>query len=215
MIILKSFLIDYLQQEKWQPDGGEAQSPIAIVTQDTITQTDENAGLYFSFEKEVCNFNNNGQNLQLLALGEAILNGERHVLMQVHFHSEAEHTIDGQSFPLEGHFVYQNGNGELAVVAVLFAEGEENQEFQQVLAEFDSENALMISAELLLPENKSYYHYTGSLTTPPLTENVKWFVLQENLTVSTSQIEAFCALHGKNRRQLQPLNQRTVFAYHC
>ena len=60
----------------------------------------------------------------------------------------------------------------------------------------------------MLPEDKSYYHYMGSFTTPPCTEGVKWFILSTPVELSSEQIDAFRAIYDGNNRPVQPLNDR-------
>lgn len=210
---MKKFSLDYNQQDQWEIVGGQLQSPINIETNYLVPQDNLAPKIEMSFKEEACDLTNNGQNLQLLNQGSAFLNGRKFDLVQIHFHSESEHQINGKTYPLEGHFVYRAQDGQSAVVGVLYDFGKENPNFHKVLKEFDHELPEEIDLAGLLPENKSYYHYIGSLTTPPLTENIEWYVLQETLTVATEQVEAFVALHGKNNRQLQELNERKIIAF--
>ncbi|MCB4761661.1 MAG: carbonic anhydrase family protein, partial [Sulfurovum sp.] len=67
-------------------------------------------------------------------------------------------------------------------------------------------------AQSLLPKNKHYYRFNGSLTTPPCTEGVRWFVLKEPLVVSKEQIKKFHddTMHHNNNRPIQPLDARII-----
>ncbi|MBO1305974.1 carbonic anhydrase family protein [Enterococcus sp. 669A] len=209
------FFIDYQNQNDWLPLAGTLQSPINIDTSlaETVTAR-EASSIKLFFDSNQRSFFNNGQNLQLLCHGKARLNGRRFSLVQLHFHAESEHTIDQQQFPLEGHFLYRAANGQTAVVAVLYTIGRHNSAFEQVLQQFANENAEGECAlDTLLPMDKSYYHYLGSLTTPPLTENVEWYVLQQTMSVSAEQVAKFEKIHGKNCRNLQPLNDRSVLHF--
>ncbi|MEO1773242.1 carbonic anhydrase [Enterococcus sp. 665A] len=209
------FLIDYHEQNDWLPEAGTLQSPINIDSMQVRTVTAKEASsLKLFFNSKQRSFLNNGQNLQLLCQGKARLNGRRFSLVQMHFHAESEHTINHQHFPLEGHFLYRASNGQTAVVAVLYTLGNHNPAFEQVLHQFAQEKAEgECAVDALLPSDKSYYHYLGSLTTPPLTENVEWYVLQQTMTVSEEQVAAFEKIHGKNCRDLQSLNDRTILHF--
>ncbi len=66
---------------------------------------------------------------------------------------------------------------------------------------------------VLLPKDKAYYHYLGSLTTPPLTENVEWYVLQAPVSLSPAQISQFRARYAHNNRKLQELNGRPLIRF--
>jgi carbonic anhydrase len=62
----------------------------------------------------------------------------------------------------------------------------------------------------LLPKDRGYYHFMGSLTTPPCSEGVKWFVLKKPVEASSTQVAAFSKLFGSNARPVQPLHARVV-----
>ena len=61
-----------------------------------------------------------------------------------------------------------------------------------------------------LPPKRGYYEFEGSLTTPPCSEGVRWFVLKQPVTLSQQQLDAFRKLYPRNARPTQPLNGRTV-----
>ena len=138
-------------------------------------------------------------------------------LKQFHFHSPSENQIEGKSFPLEAHFVHLNEEGNIAVIAVMFEEGKANEALEKVWAKMPSKegetNELKLNniANAILPEDKHYYRFNGSLTTPPCTEGVRWFVLKSSVTVSKEQVEKFHHLmHHDNNRPIQPLDARIV-----
>ncbi|MDT2735858.1 carbonic anhydrase family protein [Enterococcus pseudoavium] len=206
------FLIDYCRQAEWLRQEGQRQSPIDIET--SQIETDAHlSNIQVNFSTTPATFFNNGQNLQLLGAGEAYLNNRCFQFVQMHFHTDSEHQLDGQTFPLEGHFLFQAPNGQQAVIGVFYQIGAANPDFEQVLKQYEQQGDGVCSLARLLPENKSYYHYIGSLTTPPLTEGVEWYVLQTSLTVSEKQLARFIAIHGRNKRLCQPLNSRKVLSY--
>lgn len=206
------FLIDYCHQGDWLPQNGQRQSPIDIQTSQ-IKTNEELADVQVNFSKMTATFFNNGQNLQLLGTGQASFNHRLFDFVQVHFHSDSEHRIDGKGFPLEGHFLFQSPNGQLAVIGVFYQIGEYNPDFESVLNQYDHQQGEGdFSVGELIPKNKSYYHYIGSLTTPPLTEGVEWYVMQNKLEISLEQLDRFIAIHGKNNRDCQPLNERVVLS---
>lgn len=137
-------------------------------------------------------------------------------LVQVHFHNPSEHSIENKSFPLEGHFVHMNDNGDLAVVGVMFVEGEANSVLEKFLsaAPTDSSKPQIdikgIDLSLLMPEDKDYFLYSGSLTTPPCSEGVRWMVLKDSISASTEQLAKLKSIMGQNNRPLQKLNARFV-----
>ncbi|MBO0452701.1 carbonic anhydrase family protein [Candidatus Enterococcus murrayae] len=207
------FLIDYCHQGDWEPQNGLRQSPIDIQTSQ-IESNDTLAKLQVNLSETTATFFNNGQNLQLLGAGQASFNNRVFNFVQVHFHADGEHRLDGKIFPLEGHFLFQSANGQLAVIGVLYQVGAFNPDFEQVLNQYDQEKGSgSFSVASLMPENKSYYHYIGSLTTPPLTEGVEWYVMQNILEVSAEQVLRFLAIHGRNNRECQPINERKILSY--
>lgn len=142
-------------------------------------------------------------------------------MIQFHFHKPSEHTIDGQSFPMELHIVHRNpANGALAVVGVMLAEGDEANAAYSIVfdnlpaeeGEPDEESALTINVADLLPEDtETFFTYEGSLTTPPCSEIVRWLVLAQPVTLSSEQIAAFGAIYEVNARPVLPLNTRDLF----
>lgn len=207
------FLIDYCHQGDWQPEGGQRQSPIDIQTSQ-IETNDALTNIQVNFSDTTATFLNNGQNLQLLGAGQASFNNRLFHFVQMHFHADSEHRLDGDIYPLEGHFLFQAPNGQLAVIGVLYQVGEHNPDFEHVLNQYDQQKGEgTFSVAGLIPENKSYYHYIGSLTTPPLTEGVEWYVMKNVLEVSAEQVLRFIAIHGRNNRECQPINERKVLSY--
>lgn len=210
--------IDYEAQEEWAFTSGEMQSPIDIVTTGTEmmpSSTIEDAGaLTLNYETDISAAENNGHSIQVTNGGTAVINGRDFELAQFHYHADSEHTVDGEHYPIEMHFVNKAQDGRLAVVAVFFEEGAANQGFQQVLDNISNETTEPITNLYdMIPENLSYYHYLGSLTTPPLTENVEWYILKDTVQVSAEQIAAFDELYDHNNREVQPLNDRVIVEY--
>ena len=146
--------------------------------------------------------------------------GKTYHLKQFHFHTPSEHTINGQHMPMEMHMVHQSDSGALAVVGVLIKEGKEaNPNFATIIANFPAAKGeskhitdQQLELNLHMPKDNSAYHYTGSLTTPPCSENVQWLVLRDMISLSKDQIDAFASRIGPNNRPTQPLNDRVVDA---
>jgi len=138
-------------------------------------------------------------------------------LQQMHFHAPSENQIAGHSFPMEAHFVHADAQGNVLVVAVMFKEGEALTALNQVWAAMPSDAGPprpllnVVTPMAFLPKSRSYYRFSGSLTTPPCTEGVRWVVLETPVSASKSQIEAFeHAIKHHNNRPVQPLNGRVV-----
>ena len=138
-------------------------------------------------------------------------------MKQVHFHAPSENTIKGKSYPLEAHFVHADKNGNLSVIGVMFKEGKANPGLEKLWAQMPKEAGAPIplkakvSASEMIPENRDYYRFSGSLTTPPCSEGVRWLLLKTPMTASKEQIEAFEeVMRHHNNRPVQPLNGRVV-----
>ena len=163
---------------------------------------------------------NNGHTIQvnLPAAGAVTLDGVEYKLLQFHFHTPSEEKIDGKAYPLVAHLVHKNAQGQLAVVAVLFRVGKENTALKPVFEHLPTKESetfklgLDINSADLLPANRAYYAFMGSLTTPPCSEEVRWQVLKTPVELSASQLAAFRRLYQMNARPVQPLNGRKVLA---
>jgi carbonic anhydrase len=162
---------------------------------------------------------NNGHTIQVnYSPGSTIkVNGHRFELKQFHFHSPSENTLEGQSYPMETHFVHTDEDGNLAVIAVMFKAGDKNAELEKAWAHMPekadekSELPLSVDANILLPHDQDYYRFNGSLTTPPCSEGVWWMVMKDFQTASKEQIVKFAnRMHHPNNRPLQPLNARVI-----
>ena len=147
-----------------------------------------------------------------------ILDGQKYDLLQFHFHHPSEHLISGLAFEMEAHFVHQSqATEDLVVLAVLMSEGDINRALAEIWQRIPPSNRqtevsdLIINACDLLPQNiDRYYRYSGSLTTPPCSENVTWLVLKQPVEISKSQRDRFLQVIGTNARPVQPLNQRRL-----
>ena len=145
------------------------------------------------------------------------LNGKTYGLKQFHFHTPSEHTVDGKNLPLEMHMVHQSDDGNFGVIGLLFEEGKGNENFEQIIKHMPSlpgESSHFTDVKLDLnvhvPKNISAFHYTGSFTTHPCTENVEWLVLRNKFTLSADQIKAFSSRLHNNNRPIQAMNGRKL-----
>jgi carbonic anhydrase len=175
--------------------------------------------LKFSYAAGAADIVNNGHTVQVnYAPGSTVTaDGRTFQLAQVHFHAPSENKIGGKQFPLEGHLVHQDKDGNLAVVAVMYQEGAANPLLAKLWgampAKAGEKKALPagLSAASLLPADRDYYRFNGSLTTPPCSEGVWWLVMKKAATASKAQIEQFSKTVGfANNRPIQPVNARPV-----
>jgi carbonic anhydrase len=150
---------------------------------------------------------------------------ERYQLTQFHFHRPSEEYVHGKPFAMVAHLMYRAGDGKVAGVAVLLKAGRANSTIQKlwehmpktesnVLADFSHQEEEIPGVEInpsgLLPHDLGYYTYMGSVTAPPCTEGVTWYVLKTPVDISAGQIDAFAKLYPHDVRPLQPLNGRVV-----
>ncbi len=195
--------------------SGKMQSPVNL----TGFQKGDHAELAVDYRPGGTRILNNGHTVQVnYAPGSAIsVDDHRYELIQFHFHAPSENTIEGHSYPMEAHFVHADESGNLAVVAVLVRAGKRHAELDRAWqhmptkAGMSRELPALADARAILPRGRAYYGFDGSLTTPPCTEGVRWFVMAQAITASEAQIEAFShAIHHPNNRPVQPLHARSV-----
>src|SRR6266568_170428 len=196
---------------------GGAQSPVDLTNPLRVAAL---AGLQVDYVSTKVRVTNNGHTFQVNAdKGSSVkIEGKRFDLLQFHFHTPSEHTLDGKPFPLEMHLVHQAADKTLAVVGVLLNEGTTNTvlgRFWERLPKAPGEVDTGVSIEMkdLLPRGTDdYFTYSGSLTTPPCTESVRWVVLKQPLQMSKAQIATFRAVFPMNARPTMPLGARYLLS---
>jgi len=195
--------------------SGHAQSPIDI-KQAKLTDM---PFLKFDYKPVPLNIINNGHTIQVnYALGSTLTVGDRtYTLKQFHFHHPSEEHINGRSFDLAAHLVHDDGSGHLAVVAVLFETGPSSALLDAVWKNIPAQAekptdvpSVGLNVKDLLPADHGYYTFSGSVTTPPCSEGVTWYVLKNQSMLSADQVSAFAKLYPKNARPIQPLYGREV-----
>jgi len=199
-------------------EDGKVQSPVNLRS---FQAEVDSRSLDFHYELCAASIINNGHSVQLdWNAGHIVFEGKKYSLVQFHFHTPAEHCIDGVSYPMEMHLVHQGSQGELAVIGVIFQEGPKTNPFLEEfwnlmpkdtnvkhdIPEFSPKPLLQMIAD------SDYFTYQGSLTTPPCSEGVTWIVINKIFTASVASIEQFRNLipGGKNNRPMQPLNGRVI-----
>jgi carbonic anhydrase len=198
---------------------GHEQSPIDIRTADV--QAAALPAISFDYKPTPLKIIDNGHTVQVnIAPGSSITVGDtRYELLQFHFHKPSEERVNGKAYPLVAHLVHKSETGKLAVVAVLMDKGAKHPLVQAVFDNLpkakeqeSSVAGIGIDLNALLPANRAYYSFAGSLTTPPCSEGVSWFVLKTPMQVSTEQLARFGRVYAMNARPVQPLNGRVVQA---
>lgn len=195
-------------------ESGMAQSPIDL--KGAIKGT--SAPITFNYKSSPLVVVDNGHTIQAnYAPGSSIsIDGDQYALLQFHFHTPSEHQIGGKAAAMELHLVHRNAANKLAVVGVMINKGPEQLLIGKVWqaippsGQTNTAENIAINAVDLLPVNRSYYSYTGSLTTPPCSEGVKWHILTTAISLSQRQIDRFKELYQIDARPLQPLGDRQI-----
>ena len=160
----------------------------------------------------------NGHTVQVnVAGGNSIeVQGRRYDLLQFHFHRPSEERINGRLFDMVAHLVHKDMEGRLAVIAVLLDRGTAHPIIQTIWNNLPLEKGEELSARAtldlnaLLPTDRSYYTYMGSLTTPPCSEGVLWMVMKNPVMISAEQIGIFSRLYPMNARPIQSVSGRLI-----
>jgi len=175
--------------------------------------------IYFDYKPSSLHIVDNGHTVMVnYAPGSSISVGDKkYALKQFHFHRPSEEKINGKSFEMTLHLVHTDSEGKLAVVTVLLQEGDDNFLVRELWKDMPTEkekegvfDQVQIDVAQLVPSDHGYYTFSGSLTTPPCSEDVTWFVLKHEMTISRAEIEQFSKLYRNDARPTQPLYDRTV-----
>jgi carbonic anhydrase len=197
--------------------SGTTQSPIDIP--DAHARKGDLPPLLFNYKPAALKIVDDGHTIQVNYPPESWLSveGKRYELVEFHFHKPSETKINGKGQEMEVQLVHKDKDGKLAIVAVLLDQGNENALIKTLWNNLpqtrDKENVVpdvKINAFGLLPQNKEYYTFKGSLTTPPCTENVSWYVLKTPMPISADQVARFGKVYPMNARPVQPLNERDI-----
>jgi carbonic anhydrase len=210
------------QNEGYTDCGGTVQTPINIITASTI-QSAQLSEVIFNYNPFNMKIVDNGHTVQVNTDNSSINNmsidGVTYNFLQFHYHTHSEHEINGNTDQMEIHLVHQDPiTSNLAVIGIMInaTSATDNTFIQSYLQNFPSEEDVEVATSTslnlnaLLPADRNYYTYTGSLTTPPCSQGLKWIILKEKMAVSSSQLNAFEERHGINARPIQPLNGRIV-----
>lgn len=204
-----------LSEEYSECSEGKQQSPLDIADYLPV----DGPALSFEYGDDGTHIENTGLFVKVHYEGNSRLRVGAHeyTLNQAHLHNPSEHTIEGESFPMEMHLVHEREDGVLAVLGVLYRLGAANAAIQEMIdgaprSEGSEEMEPPTNAAGFLPEKIGYYNYSGSLTTPPCSEGVEWWVLSEIQDVSEEQVAQIVELTGggTNNRPVQPLGDRMI-----
>jgi len=210
----------WAELEKESECGGEYQSPINIISNNAIIDEElKELDIHYASQTKIHEVVNNGHSIQYnFEPGDYLMYKEdKYELKQIHFHAPSEHTINGIHYPMVIHMVHVSDKNQFVVLAVMVQEGKSSAPFdflESYLPVNEGQNIEIDTSFDLnknLPDNKGYYSYVGSLTTPPCTQGVNWFIFKEPITVSLEQVKVLKKLMPLNNyRNEQPLNGRQV-----
>ncbi|HUW38175.1 MAG TPA: carbonic anhydrase family protein [Rhodocyclaceae bacterium] len=204
---------------KLRPDyatcaAGERQSPIDI--QDGIRVDQE--PIKFDYKSSLFRIVDTGHTIEVDVGPGSTINvmGRRYELTHIDFHRPSEERVNGRGYPMVVHLTHRDEDGHVAVLAVLLERGVANPLIQTFWNNLplevgqDLAPSTAIDLTKLLPEQRGYYAYMGSLTTPPCTEQVLWLVMKQPVQVSAEQVAIFSRLYPHNARPLQATNNRLI-----
>lgn len=201
---------------------GEHQSPVDLGVA-KISEVSLNS-MQINYGTDAVTFFNTGHGIQVDTsadyAGTMNIGQEAYPLIQLHFHEPSEHTLNGERFPAELHFVHVQEDGKIAVLAAAMTLGNANADFQIILDnmprdanEKNFNSDLHVNLAALLPQLNQpiqYYTLAGSLTTPPCSEGVQWYILPETVTISSEQLDQLKSFYTNNARGIQELNGRSL-----
>ena len=208
-----------LSNENSLCNSGKNQSPIDIDTKRAVNAGKR--GLKFNYGQLNSKYIfNTGKQLQIdVAQGANIkVDGVEFELKHLSFHTPSENTYNKQHFPMEIQFIHQSKDHQLAIVSLMVAMGKSSRtlvKLQQQLPMNAGELKQLAANALRNLEKKqkvaNYYRYKGSLTTPPCTEGVRWFIMNKPLKISKQHYQSFRqAIKHNNNRSIQDLNARVI-----
>jgi carbonic anhydrase len=194
---------------------GTEQTPIDVPSTALVNPAD----ITFNYQPADLVIANNGHTVQVdYSQGSSSIEvgGKTYNLLQFHFHTPSEHTVDSQPTDLELHLVHQSADKQLAVVGVMLKQGSENPAYAPVFSNLPAQKSdpapvsgVTVNANDLLPAERTYYRYNGSLTTPSCSEGVQWLLMNTPVELSEAQVTAFQQIFHGNARPIQPINDRT------
>ena len=196
-------------------ETGLRQSPIDI----QASKKQNLPELSFNYHAESLRLANDGHTVRvrfkdagLLTIGQ-----QRYTLQQFHFHTPGGDRIAGEEFPMAAHILHKSASGQLLAIVVPFRLGADNsllaRVFSQIPNHQDGDHVIateQVNALALLPKERGYFRYGGSLTASPCTEGVDWIVMKQPLELSAAQLALYKSKFADNIRGPRALNQRVV-----
>lgn len=137
-------------------------------------------------------------------------NEEDYSLTTINLHVPSEHKIQGKQYDGELQLNFESKEKKNLIIAVMIEKGEKNYALDQVSNEISKlknnkkeQTKEPISTLALIPQNRDYFAYQGSFTTPPTTEGVQWLVMKNTITVDKNQLKDLKKVLKDNVRPIQ------------
>ena len=197
---------------------GKNQSPVNLMDP-TAVGTTNLPGFDVFYRDSYLKIVNDGKLIKVnYPLGSYIkVNDHRYELLHLRFRTPSEHQVNGFNYPMELQLVHKDGFGNLAVIAIIFQEGEHNELLEQVIRHLPRANnkqqihrSVTLNPSKFFPQNRQFYKYSGSMTTPPCEEGVYWMVFKHPIQASAEQIQKLNEATGDNARPIMKLNARSI-----
>ncbi|MBP1206714.1 carbonic anhydrase [Duganella sp. 1411] len=199
----------------WAKCGsGNRQSPIDIRDGMKV----ELEQISFDYHPSTFNVTDNGHTVQVMVGGGNFLTVQNRMyeLIQFHFHRPSEERINGKGYEMVVHLVHKDGEGRIAMLALLLERGKPQPVIQTVWNNLPLEKletlapSVVLDPMELLPARRDYFTFMGSMTTPPCQEGVLWLVMKEPVQASPAQMALFSRLYPLNSRPIQPSSGRII-----
>jgi len=196
--------------------SGQQQSPVELRSTTAIAA--DVPSIFINLQQFAPDVINDSHKIEVVPQGDGgsvTYDGLDYSFLNVHFHMASDHQVDGQSFPMEAHFVHRSNAGNLVVFGVLFIQGQSSATLQTILDSAPKQEGRASSSDIidlmqLIPIDTRFFRYRGSLATPPCSENVTWHVFKLPVEASKAQLDNFARLYSDNHRPLQELNRRYI-----
>lgn len=190
-----------------------SQSPLDIKT--SVLEKVKSSSIKTSYKSSAGELVNNGHTIQINLAdgGSANLGGKDYKILQCHFHTPSEEKINGKNYPLNVRLVHKSNDGKLGVIGIFIQEGKGNAALKNIFANLPPKEGISplttnFDVATLLASSMAFYHYSGSLTTPPCSEGVSFYILKTPIEMSKAQIDAFRKIFSLNAAFKWPQNYR-------
>ncbi|MBF0541573.1 MAG: carbonic anhydrase family protein [Nitrospirae bacterium] len=193
---------------------GKNQSPVNL----TAFVKTAIKNIYFNYNTYAAEILNNGHAIEVNYSNGSTITVDKTTfeLKKIIFHAPSENTVEGRSYPMEAQLIHSDKHGNIAIIAVLLTEGSENEFIKTLWTQLPKKSgeknslAERLNVNNMLPMDRHYFRFSGSLTTPPCTEGVRWFIFKNAITISKEQIKTFTDVMHDNNRPVQQINGRVI-----